>query len=466
MSAIYDTVAIEAEQCVLGAILLDGLNAFDQINGKMSEVDFLFSGHAEIFNAVQMMAVEGCPINYLTVAEKLGDEAKYNGQPALSYLFEITSNTPTVAHAGHYVNIVKRSAAKRNMREKLLEGQKLLNAPGDAFENIARVQDMISNAVQVEQSPNVKSASESILTAVEEIQRRFDHRGDITGLPTGFAQLDEKTSGLQKGDLIIVAGRPSMGKTAFAIGIGTHVALHQEETVVAFSLEMGHSQLAMRQISSVGNIDSQRLRSGKLWEGDWDKLTAAVSRISAANFFIDDNPSATVATIRSTCRNIKREHGLGLVIVDYLQLMEGVDPRKNRNDQVGEISRGLKALAREFDVPVIALSQLNRGLEQRQNKRPIMADLRESGAIEQDADLIVFLYRDEVYNTETQDKGVAEIIIGKQRNGPLGEVRVHFVGETTSFIDPDATSMTRYRASDAKHSQEAATAAFKHSRYL
>ncbi|MBA3776842.1 MAG: replicative DNA helicase, partial [Betaproteobacteria bacterium] len=272
-----------------------------------------------------------------------------------------------------------------------------------------------------------------VVDRIETLYNR-DDPSDVTGVPTGYADLDRMTSGMQEGDLIVVAGRPSMGKTALALNIGEHVALHAKLPVAVFSMEMGASQLALRMIGSVGKLDQHKLRTGRLGPDDWEKLASALGRLSEAPMLIDETPALNAIEVRSRARRLQKQYGkLGLVIVDYLQLMQATTTGENRATEISEISRSMKSLAKELKVPVMALSQLNRSLEQRPNKRPVMSDLRESGAIEQDADLILFIYRDEVYNDETQDKGVAEIIIGKQRNGPIGTIRLTFVGEHTRF---------------------------------
>ena len=279
----------------------------------------------------------------------------------------------------------------------------------------------------------VRGIKDLLVAAVERIDTLYEQGTAITGVPTGFYELDNKTSGLQRGDLIIVAGRPSMGKTAFALNLATEAAIKAKNTVAVFSMEMPGEQLAMRMIASLGRIDQHKVRTGKLADDDWPRLTSAVTLLSEASIFVDDTPALTPGDLRARCRRIKREHDLGMVLVDYLQLMQVPGTKENRATEISEVSRSLKALARELDVPVIALSQLNRSLESRTDKRPQMSDLRESGAIEQDADVIVFIYRDEVYNEESNDKGIAEIIIGKQRNGPIGKVRLAFLGQYTTF---------------------------------
>ena len=270
---------------------------------------------------------------------------------------------------------------------------------------------------------------------MERVEELYEKKTAITGIATGFSDFDERTAGLQKSDLIIIAGRPSMGKTAFAINIAEHVVIKEELCAVVFSMEMPGEQLAMRMMSSLGRVDQQRVRTGKLQDDDWPRLTSAVSMLKEKKLFIDDTPALTPAELRSRCRRIAKEHGLDLIIIDYLQLMQIPGTSENRATEISEISRSLKAMAKELQVPVVALSQLNRSLEQRPNKRPVMSDLRESGAIEQDADVLVFIYRDEFYDEDSPDKGIAEIIIGKQRNGPTGTVKMTFLGQYTRFED-------------------------------
>ncbi len=355
----------------------------------------------------------------------------------VTYLAELARNTPSAANIKHYADIVRERSVLRQM----------ISVSGEistmAFETEGRpVTDLLDEAERklfeiADQSKRSKkgfrSMSELLSGAVDRLDLLYQSGSNITGIATGFNDLDDRTSGLQKGDLVIVAGRPSMGKTAFSMNLVEYAAIKQELPVAVFSMEMPSEQLAMRMMSSFGRINASRLRTGKLEDEDWPRVTSAVTLLQNAPVYIDDTPALTPTDLRARARRLKREHGLGMIVVDYLQLMRAPGSGDNRANEIAEISRGMKALAKEMEVPVIALSQLNRSLEQRPNKRPVMSDLRESGSIEQDADVILFLYRDEVYNEDSPDRGTAEVIIGKQRNGPIGSVRVSFRGEYTRF---------------------------------
>ena len=430
--------SIEAEQSVLGGLFLDK-DALLKVVERVRADDFYRQDHRIIYKAVLALDDNGKPFDLVTVAEWLESHQQLDEAGGLSYLAALADNTPSASNVGVYADIVRKRSVLRqlisatvNINEtvfnpKGLSSEQILDFAEQAVFEIAEQENRGRRAYQ-----NIKDLLVSALDRVDELYRK---KTPITGIATGFDDFDECTAGLQKSDLIIVAGRPSMGKTAFAINIAEHAAIKEELSVAVFSMEMPGEQLAMRMMSSLGRVDQHKVRTGKLQDEDWPRLTSAVTLLKDKNLFIDDTPALTPAELRARCRRIAREYKLDLIIVDYLQLMQIPDTSENRATEISEISRSLKAMAKELKVPVVALSQLNRSLEQRPNKRPVMSDLRESGAIEQDADVIVFIYRDEVYNEDTLDKGVAEIIIGKQRNGPIGTVKLAFLGQYTRFED-------------------------------
>lgn len=434
--------SVEAEQSVLGGLLLDN-SAWEKIADLVTEGDFYRHDHRLIYRHISKLVEHNRPADVITIAESLENSAKLVDAGGLAYLGALAQNTPSAANIRRYAEIVRERAVLR----KLVEvgsgiAEDALNPSGRSMAQLldeaeAKVFEIAEAGARGKQG--FVEIQPLLTQVVERIDMLFqrDNSSDVTGIPTGFTDLDEKTSGLQGGDLIIVAGRPSMGKTAFSLNIAENVAMQTGLPVAVFSMEMGGSQLVTRMIGSIGRLDQHRIRTGRLLDEDWQKLTYAVGKLNDAPIFIDESAALTSLDLRARARRLHRQCGkLGLIVIDYLQLMSGSGKGgggENRATEISEISRGLKALAKELDVPVVALSQLNRSLEQRPNKRPVMSDLRESGAIEQDADLILFIYRDEVYNSDTQDKGIAEIIIGKQRNGPIGTVRMTFLGEYTRF---------------------------------
>jgi replicative DNA helicase len=431
--------SVEAEQSVLGGLLLDN-TAWDRIADRLVAEDFYRHDHRLIFQHISRLVVESRPADAITVFEALQTSGKAADAGGLVYLNSLAQNTPSAANIRRYAEIVRERAVLRRL---ISVGEEVasaaLNPQGREAKQI--LDEAETKVFQIaEQGARDRGGFqklEPLLTkVVERIQELFERGGggDVTGVPSGFHDLDSKTAGFQEGDLIIIAGRPSMGKTALALNIGQHVAIDMGMPVAVFSMEMGAEQLAMRLLGSVGRIDAQRLRTGRLTDEDWPRLTEAMVRMHAAPLHIDETPALSSLDLRARARRLAREYGkLGLIVVDYLQLMSANAAGENRATEISEISRSLKALAKELKVPVIALSQLNRTVEQRQDKRPVMSDLRESGAIEQDADVILFIYRDEVYNPDSPDKGIAEIIIGKQRNGPIGRVQLRFGGEHTRF---------------------------------
>ena len=431
--------SIEAEQSVLGGLLLDN-SAWDKIADFVSPEDFYRYDHRLIFQHIARLISGSRPADVITVFESLSSANKAEEVGGLSYLNALAQNTPSAANIRRYAEIVR----DRGILRKLIsvsdeisgsafnpQGKEVKQMLDEAESKIFAIAEEGSRGTQGFQE--IQPLLTQVVERIDELYNR-ENPNDITGVPTGFVDLDRMTSGLQPGDLIIVAGRPSMGKTAFSVNIGEHVSTDSGLPVAIFSMEMGGSQLAMRMLGSVGRLDQHRLRTGRLNDEDWPRLTHAIQKMNDAQIFIDETPALSSIELRARSRRLARQCGkLGLIIVDYLQLMSANSPGENRATEISEISRNLKGLAKELNCPVIALSQLNRSLEQRPNKRPVMSDLRESGAIEQDADLILFIYRDEVYNPDSPEKGMAEIIIGKQRNGPIGSVRMTFLGQYTKF---------------------------------
>jgi replicative DNA helicase len=433
--------SVEAEQSVLGGLLLDN-SAWEKIFDLLTGADFYRADHRQIYHHIALLIEANKPADALTVAESLERSAKLEEVGGQAYLGSLAVNTPSAANIRRYAEIVRERAIMRKLAEVGASITESVYSPlGRSAKDLLDLaeKEVFAIAESGARSEGGFSDIQPLLTQViERIDTLYksDNPSDVTGIATGFVDLDRKTSGLQPGDLIVVAGRPSMGKTAFALNIAEHVALTVGMPVAIFSMEMGAAQLVMRMLGSNGRVDQQKMRTGKLDDNDWKGLTDAVGRFHDSPIFIDESGMLNPTELRGRARRLYRQQGgpgLGLIIVDYLQLMETGNSTENRATEVAEISRAMKALAKELNVPVMALSQLNRGLEQRPDKRPVMSDLRESGAIEQDADLILFIYRDEVYHPESPDKGKAEIIIGKQRNGPIGMVPLTFRGQFTRF---------------------------------
>jgi len=428
--------SIEAEQAVIGGLMLHN-RSWDKIADLVTEEDFYRHDHRLIYRAVSYLAEKSQPFDVVTISEWLDSNDSLEQAGGLSYIGTLAKNTPSAANIVAYAQIVRERSILRQLISIGNEiGQSCYETEGRSSEQL------LDNAEKLVFQIAEKGArgrrdfvpiKELLVKAVDRIDTLFQQDNPITGVATGFSQFDEMTSGLQASDLIIVAGRPSMGKTTFAINIAEHAAIKTDVPVAIFTMEMPGEQIAMRLLSSLGRIDQHKVRTGKLDDDDWPRLTSAVGLLAEAKMYIDDTPALTPNELRAKARRLAKEHGLGLIVIDYLQLMQTSGSSENRTNEISEISRSLKALAKELNVPVIALSQLNRGLEQRPNKRPVMSDLRESGAIEQDADVIAFIYRDEVYNEDSPDKGTAEIIIGKQRNGPIGTARLTFLGQYTRF---------------------------------
>lgn len=428
--------SIESEQSVLGGLMLAN-ESFDKIADIITEVDFYRRDHSLIFRAIADLSSQSSPFDVITLSERLDNLEQLENVGGLAYLSSLVQNTPSAANIKAYAEIVRERSILRQLVQVgtevctsvySREGRSSAELLDNAEKLVFKIADRGARS-----RGGFAPIKELLATAVERIDTLYHSTEMLTGIATGWTDIDNRTSGLQNSDLIIVAGRPSMGKTSFAMNIVEHATIKGGVTTAVFSMEMSSEQLAMRMMSSLGRIDQSKVRSGKLDDNDWPRLTHAVSMLSEAPIFIDDTPALSPNELRARARRLKREHNLGLIVIDYLQLMQVSGTSENRVNEISEISRSLKALAKELNVPVIALSQLNRSLEQRPNKRPIMSDLRESGAIEQDADIIAFIYRDEVYNEDTPDKGMAEIIIAKHRNGPIGYDRLTFLGQYTRF---------------------------------
>ncbi len=435
--------SIEAEQSVLGGLLIDN-EAWERVADILIEQDFYRRDHRMVFAAIQSLADRGRPIDTLTTADWLESQGVLGEAGGLAYLGELARDTPSSANIGDYAEILRERAVLRGLSRvgTDIAESALQNEGKSALELLDLAERKVFElAERGTRGQRVFAPIRDVLADVYERIQVLSSRDDpITGVATGFEELDAKTAGLQRSDLIIVAGRPSMGKTSFAGNLVEEAAITQKLSVAVFSMEMPAEQLTMRMLSSLGHVDQHRVRTGRLQDADWPRLTSALSMLNDTRIFIDDTSLLTPTELRARCRRLKREHGVDLVVVDYLQLMKVQGSNENRATEISEISRALKSLARELDVPVVVVSQLNRSLENRPDKRPVMSDLRESGAIEQDADVILFIYRDEVYNDNSEDKGKAEIIIGKQRNGPVGKVMLRFLGEHTRFENdmPDA----------------------------
>ena len=429
---------LEAEQAVLGAILLDS-DALITVTERISADDFYRTAHQHIFNAMLELAHENEPVDLITLTARLADKKQLEDIGGVSYLSQLANAVPTAANVDYYAQIVEdKSLLRRLIRTATQIVSDGYAGEDDVSQLLGEAEKRILEIANRKSNSGFVSIRDVLMDVFERIEFLYNHKGGTTGIPSGFPDLDRMTSGFQRSDLIIVAARPSVGKTAFSLNIAQNVGVRAKETVAIFSLEMGAAQLVQRMICAEANVDATRLRTGALEGDDWEKLTMAIGTLSEANIYIDDTPSITVAEIRAKCRRLKQEKGLGLILIDYLQLISGRGkPGESRQQEVSEISRTLKQIARELDVPVIALSQLSRSVEQRQDKRPMMSDLRESGSIEQDADIVAFLYRDDYYDKETEKKNIIEIIIAKQRNGPVGTVELAFLKNFNKFVSLD-----------------------------
>lgn len=426
---------LEAEQAVLGSILLKA-DVFGTVVEILKTGDFYKDGHKLVFEAMLGLFERNEPLDLLTVSSELRDQNRLEQAGGAGYLASLTSIVPVTANVLSYARIIReKSILRRLIAVNTDIASRCFEEQNDIDLLVDKAEQAIFDIAGSKGEQNFTPVKAIVPKAFAMVEQLFKRKELITGVPSGYGEIDRMTAGLQPSDLIIIAARPSMGKTSFAMNIAQHAALVENIGVAVFSLEMSKEQLVMRLLSSVGRIDSQRIRTGKLRTEDWPKLTRAVAQLSAAPIYIDDTPAISVLEMRAKIRRLASQQQIGLIIVDYLQLMRGRSDIENRTQEISEISRSLKALAKEHNVPVIALSQLNRSLESRTDKRPMMSDLRESGAIEQDADVICFIYRDEVYNKseDNPEKGIAEVIIGKQRNGPTGVSRLTFIKEYTMF---------------------------------
>ncbi|SFI69510.1 replicative DNA helicase [Thermoflavimicrobium dichotomicum] len=424
---------IEAEQAVLGAILIEP-SVLLTVNERLRAEDFYRQSHQKLFQAINDLAQKGEPVDLVTLTAELQDRKWLEEVGGVAYLTELAGIVPTAANVEYYAQIVEEKAILR----RLIRTATQIAASGyTGGEDVADVIDEAERKILEISQRRMRGGfipiGNVLMESFEQIESMYNSQKGLKGIPSGFVDLDRMTSGFQKSDLIIIAARPSMGKTAFALNVAQNVALRSGQTVAIFNLEMSAQQLVMRMLAAEANIDAQAFRTGNLKEEDWEKLTMAIGTLSEAPIFIDDTPGVTVFDIRSKLRRLQAEHGLGLVLIDYLQLITGRGG-DSRQQEISEISRSLKLMAREFDVPVIALSQLSRAVEQRQDKRPMLSDLRESGSIEQDADIVAFLYRDDYYNEDSEKKNIAEVIIGKQRNGPVGKVELLFLKNYNKFL--------------------------------
>jgi len=428
--------SMEAEQSVLGGLMLDN-SGWNDLADRLSPDDFYSADHQLIYQAICELVGTNRPCDFITLSEHLKAQGRLEAAGGLGYLGTLANDTPSASNVQAYAEIVRERSV---LRALVTVGGEIADLGYRADgRNYAELLDVAEQRVFALRSraEHARSTYFSLPELMDGLERKIDdlrkNPGGLSGLPTGFTDFDHKTTGLHPGDLVILAGRPAMGKTSFALNVAEHVALYEKKPAAVFSMEMPAEQLALRMVASFARIPMGKLRSGELEDRDWDRLVSQGSLIREAPLYIDETGALSPLELRARARRIKARHGLSLIVVDYIQLMQVPGTKDNRTNEISEISRSLKALAKELSVPVIALSQLNRGVEQRDNKRPRMADLRESGGIEQDADLVVFIYRDEVYNVDSPDKGTAEIIIAKQRNGPLGSVKTAFLGEYTRF---------------------------------
>lgn len=425
---------LEAERSTLGSMFLEKDAIYRAIEILRPE-DFYKDTHRLIYQAVLDLTNKGEPVDLVTVTEELRQKDSLDQVGGISYLTGLANAVPTAAHIEYYAKIVEEKAL---LRQLIHAASEVVASGYDAQDEVEKILDeaeksifAISNRRTRRSMVNLKSI---LIETFEQIEKLYESRGAVTGISTGFADLDRFTAGLQPSDLIILASRPSMGKTTFALNIAENAAIQMKIPVVVFSLEMSKEQLAMKLLCAEAGVDNQRIRTGNLTEEDWPRLSHALGRLSEAKIFIDDSPNVSALEVRAKSRRIMAEHGLGLVVIDYLQLMQSRSRTESRQQEVSEISRSLKALARELSIPVLALSQLSRAVEQRTNKRPTLADLRESGSLEQDADLVCFLYREDYYDPETEKKNITEFIIAKHRNGPIGTIEFLFQKEFSKFV--------------------------------
>ncbi len=430
--------SIEAEQSVIGSMIIDK-SAIAKVLESLEEEDFYRDGHKVIFRAILDMFRKDMAVDLVTLLESLKSTEMLERAGGVTYITEISASVPTTANLSSYIKIVEEKSVLRKLIKastSIIESS--YNNQGEVENVLDGAEKRIFDIAEKKTSKDFEPLSDVLERGFLEIERLFNNRGEITGVGSGFADLDSKTSGFQKGDMILIAARPSMGKTTFALNIAEHAALREDKSVVIFSLEMSKEQLAYKLLCSEANVDMLRLRTGELDDKDWENIAKATGPLAKAKVYIDDTAGVSVMEMRSKCRRLKMEYGIDLIVIDYLQLMSGsTGSSDNRQQEVSEISRSIKALAKEMECPVIALSQLSRAPEQRADHRPMLSDLRESGSIEQDADLVMFLYRDEYYNKETEDKNIGECIIAKQRNGPVGTAKLAWLGQFSKFGNLD-----------------------------
>ena len=425
--------SIEAEQSVIGAMIIDK-SAIAQVFEKLNEDDFYRDGHKVIYKAIREMYAKDMAVDLVTILEYLKTTDMLDKAGGVTYISELSSSVPTTANLSSYIKIVEeKSTLRKLIKASTSIIEESYNSGGDVEKVIDLAQKKVFDIAEKKDSKEYEALSDVLERGFLEIERLFNNRGAITGVGSGIKDLDAKTSGFQKGDMVLIAARPSMGKTTFALNIAEHAALREGKSVVIFSLEMSKEQLAYKLLCSEANVDMLSLRTGKLTPEDWDNIARASGPLASAKIYIDDTAGVSVMEMRSKCRRLKMEYGIDLILIDYLQLMSGSG--ESRQQEVAEISRNIKAIAKEMECPVIALSQLSRAPEQRADHRPMLSDLRESGSIEQDADVVMFLYRDEYYNKETEEKGIGECIIAKQRNGPVGTVKMAWIGAHSKFAD-------------------------------
>jgi replicative DNA helicase len=425
---------LQAEESLLGAMLLskDAIAAAVEVCGAD---DFYKPAHAHIFDAISSLYIQGEPVDPVTVADELRRAGLMEAIGGPAVLISLQANTPATSNAARYARIVEEHALLRRLIGVAGEIAEMgYDVPGDVADMVDRAEGLVFGVAQRRLTDTVKPIRELLSESLDRLEALFGRGEAITGVPTGFIDLDQQLAGLQPSNLIIVGARPAMGKTSIALGMAAHAAMHAHAPVLIFSLEMSHLEITQRLLCAEARVDATRMRNGRLHESDWPKISHAIGRLGEAPIFIDDNPMITVMDIRAKARRMKsREGGLGLIVIDYIQLMSGRAAAENRQVEVSEISRALKILARELEVPVVALSQLSRNLEMRADKRPVLADLRESGALEQDADVVMFIYRDEIYNPETSERDTAEVIVAKHRNGPTGTAHLAFLKQYTRF---------------------------------
>lgn len=428
--------SIEAEQSVIGSMIIDK-NAIAQAAEGLKEEDFYRDSHKVIFKAIIKMFQRDMAVDLVTLLEYLKSISQLENAGGATYVTEVSGSVPTTANLSSYIKIVsEKSTLRRLIRASTEIIESSYNEQGNVEKVLDTAEKRIFDIAEKRSTSDYEALSDVLERSFEQIEKLFNNKGDITGVGSGFIDLDAKTSGFQKGDMVLIAARPSMGKTTFALNIAEHAALREGKSVVIFSLEMSKDQLAYKLLCSEANVDMLALRTGNLEDKDWDSIAKASGPLSKAKIYIDDTAGITVMEMRSKCRRIKIEHGIDLIMIDYLQLMSG-SGGESRQQEVSEISRSIKALAKEMECPVVALSQLSRAPEQRADHRPMLSDLRESGSIEQDADVVMFLYRDEYYNKETEEKNVGECIIAKQRNGPVGTVKLAWLGQYSKFGNLD-----------------------------